>query len=109
MRNFPTTILLFHLLTVAPVFAGEKTFPPEVEAFISDRDTCDHFRGEPAEGDSPEQIERRAYISESLDIYCSGTDRRLAALKKRYKDNSVVLKRLSQYDEKIESSRRTKD
>lgn len=33
--------------------AEDAPYPEEVKAFIAERDTCDHFRGEPFEGDSP--------------------------------------------------------
>jgi hypothetical protein len=94
--------LILVLALIAPAQAGNSKLPPEVEAFIRDRDLCDHFRGEPYEGNSPEQIKRRQFILESFEIYCPGTDRRLAALKKRYRDNAEVMKRLSRYEERIE-------
>ena len=95
-------ILLFALSIVTP----QTQLPQEVEAFIVDRDACDHFRGEPTEGDSPEQVERRDFVNESLEIYCAGTDRRLAALKKRYSDNPAVLSALGKYEPDIEGPRR---
>ncbi|MET3446506.1 hypothetical protein FUT88_12745 [Ralstonia sp. TCR112] len=76
--------------------------PPEVTTFIEERKICDHFRGEPFEGDSPEQVERREYLLDSFDIYCAGTDKRLAALKRRYKDNPAVMRRLSEFEERVE-------
>ena len=76
--------------------------PSEVKAFIAERNTCDHFRGEPTEGDSPEQVERREFLLDSLDIYCAGTDKRLAALKRRYKANPAVMKRLNEFEEHVE-------
>ena len=76
--------------------------PAEAQAFIEERKTCDHFRGEPAEGDSPEQVERREFLIDSLDIYCAGTDKRLAALKRRYKDNPAVMRRLNEFEERVE-------
>ena len=98
------TSFVFSAMLVTPVLAGNGALPPEVDAFIRDRDLCDHFRGEPQEGSSPAQIERLEFIIESLEIYCPGTDRRLAALKKRYKNNSDVLLRLNRYEEAIEGS-----
>lgn len=89
---------------VASAQAENIQLPSEVEAFIRDRDLCDHFRGEPHEGNNPAQIERREFIFESLEIYCPGTDRRLAALKKRYKNNSAVMMRLNRYEERIEGA-----
>lgn len=93
-------ILVSALATSA--HAGIDPLPPEIAAYILDRDACDHFRGEPYEGNSPGQIERREFIFESLEIYCPGTDRRLAALKKRYKHNAEVMRRLKYYEEQIE-------
>ncbi|MGO4305569.1 hypothetical protein [Cupriavidus sp. RAF12] len=94
---------VFVLLGTSLVARAESApYPEEVKAFIVERDTCDHFRGEPFEGDSPDQIERRSFIADSLDIYCAGTDKRLAALKIRYKNNRSILKQLNKYEERVE-------
>lgn len=79
--------------------------PQEVEAFVVERDACDHFRGEPTEGSSPEQVERREFVQQSFEIHCSGTDRRLAALKKRYSDNAAVMSALEKYELVVEGAR----
>jgi len=94
-------IILALWLATSAQAAGTQ-LPSEVEAFIRDRDLCDHFRGEPYEGDSPEQTRRREFVFESLEIYCPGTDRRLAALKKRYANNGEVMIHLNEYEERIE-------
>jgi len=94
-------LLLLFALTATP----QAQLPQEVEAFVVERDACDHFRGEPTEGDSPEQMERRAFVQESLEIYCSGTDRRLAALKSRYSGNAAVISALGKYEPVIEGPR----
>ena len=78
------------------------SLPREVVAFVSDRDVCEHFRGEPIEGDSPEQKARRTFVQESVEIYCAGTDRRLAALKKRFGGNAAVMSALGGYEQAIE-------
>ena len=92
----PLSLLL--ALSNAPVAA----LPPEVATFVVERDTCEHFRGEPIEGSSAEQLERRTFVQESLEIYCAGTDRRLAALKKRFAGNASVVLALRNYEEAIE-------
>jgi hypothetical protein len=99
MRSF---FLFVGFVLTASAYADNDPIPPEVTAFIKDRDSCDHFRGEPYEGNSPEQIARREFIHESLEIFCPGTDRRLAALKKRYKNNAEVMQHLNKYEERIE-------
>lgn len=96
------TLFLCGITSVA--VAEGRTLPKEVKSFIAERNICDHFRGEPFEGNSPEQIERRKFIADSLDIYCSGTDKRLAALKRRYKRNPEAMSKLNQYEERIEGA-----
>ena len=94
-------LFLLFALTATP----QAHLPEDVEAFVVERDACDHFRGVPTEGDSPEQVERRAFVKESLEIYCSGTDRRLAALKRRYSGNAAAISALGKYEPVIEGPR----
>lgn len=96
------TLTLCGITSVA--VAESKGLPQEVKSYIAERNICDHFRGEPIEGNSPEQIERREFVADSLDIYCSGSDKRLAALKRRYKNNRAAMDKLSQYEERIEGA-----
>ena len=98
-------LLLLALPATSPAASGEP-LPQEIEAFVAERDACDHFRDEPTEGTSPEQVERRAFVRESLEIYCAGTDRRLAALKRRYSGNAAVVSVLGRYEPVIEEARR---
>ncbi len=103
----PTRILFIFAIFVFGVSsagADSDALPPEVQDFVRDRDLCDHFRGEPYEGTSPEQIRRREFVIESLEIWCPGTDRRLAALKKRWKNNPDVMKHLDKYEQRIEGT-----
>jgi len=97
-----TLLLLIGSILSTIVVAEEHILPQEVDDYIRERDLCEHFRSEPHEGDSPEQIERRKFIFESLEIYCAGTDRRLKALKSRYKDHAMVIEKLSVYEEQAE-------
>lgn len=102
MRSLILTIVLF----ASPAVAGAAELPPDVQAFIVDRELCDHFREEPADGGTPEQDQRRGFVRESIEIHCPGTDRRLAALKRRYAGNLTVLSRLSRYEDSIEPADR---
>ena len=92
------TFLVLLVFSSAAVASGSSTLPPEVESYIADRELCEHFRQEPADGGTPEQDKRREFVRESIEIYCAGTDRRLAALKRRYVSNSAVLSRLDNYE-----------
>ena len=83
---------------------GYCGFPADVRAFVDDRDLCDHFRGEPwPEGDSAEDRARRQEIVEGVRTACAGTDRRLDALKHRYRDDQGVMRVLAGYETGIES------
>jgi hypothetical protein len=85
------------------VSLAAPTLPAEVRAFIDDRDGCDHFRGEPwSSGDDPDIKERREFIFENIRKLCTGTDKRLASLRKKYRGNLTVLKQLRQYEDTIE-------
>jgi hypothetical protein len=97
------SFLLTTLLVVSQTLSAADSLPPEVQRFIADRDVCDHFRGEEASGDTPEQRERRAFIIQSMEIFCSGTDKRLAALRRRYKNDSSVINKLGKYENRIET------
>ncbi|BBF71269.1 hypothetical protein SBA_ch1_34690 [Sphingomonas bisphenolicum] len=72
-------------------------FPQEVTAFMVDRDGCDHFRGE-----EPYDAERRAYIAENIAELCSGTDAKLAMLRRRYAGDRSVTAALRGYEDRIE-------
>lgn len=77
--------------------ASVEAFPDEVTAFMVERDSCDHFRGE-----EPYDADRRAYIEESIAELCTGTDAKLAALRRRYADNPAVIQALGNYEDRIE-------
>ncbi|WP_066605560.1 hypothetical protein [Sphingobium cupriresistens] len=72
-------------------------FPQEVTTFMVDRDGCDHFRGE-----EPHDAERRAYIAENIAELCSGTDAKLAMLRRRYAGDRSVTAALRGYEDRIE-------
>lgn len=101
MNYIHAFFLLCMVTSSGATYAGDGRLPNEVRRFIEDRESCDHFRSEPFEGTSKEMVERREFLIQSVQIYCSGTDRRLAALKARYKNNKSVMSKLNKYEEKI--------
>ena len=72
--------------------------PDEVASYVEERELCEHFRSEPFEGSEPAQLERREFLRQSIDIHCAGTDRRLAALKRRYRHDAAVMAALAPYE-----------
>lgn len=97
------TFLVLLAFPGAALASDSARLPPEVESYIADRELCEHFRQEPADGATPEQSERREFVRGSIEIHCAGTDRRLAALKSRYAGNAVVQSRLETYEAVIEA------
>lgn len=91
----PLAILLAACASTAQV--GAQALPQDVAAFIERRDSCDHFRGE-----EPYDAERAAEIKAALAATCTGTDKQLAALRRKYADNPQVLDRLSDYEDRVE-------
>jgi hypothetical protein len=101
--------VLWLLCAIALAARAEEPLPPDVRSFVEQRDICDHFRGEPYGGPSDretvEQRERREFVIASQQKYCTGTDKRLAELKLKYRDHTKVLDRLNRYDEQVEPPR----
>lgn len=78
-------------------------YPHEVRAFIDQRDSCDHFRGEPwPEGDSTHERERRRELKSAMKTACTGTDARLLALRAKYRDDASIAAALAAYENDIE-------
>jgi hypothetical protein len=92
------------LIAAALVFSSAQAqeLPEEVTRFLKEREVCEHFLGEPVEGRTAEQRVRRDFVANSIDIYCAGTDKRLAALKRRYAANQAAMARLRSLEERIE-------
>jgi len=95
--------IVLGIFMVLPAFSAGKEsaaeLPADVIGFKNRRDLCDHFRGE-----EPYDKERRKFLSDSLEKYCKGTDKELAGLKVKYKDNEPVIDSLNKYEEKIEGN-----
>lgn len=84
-------------LPASPDAALAMPFPQEVTSFMVDRDSCDHFRGE-----EPYDAERRVFLMESIAELCTGTDAKLAMLRRRYAGDPAVIAALHGYDDHIE-------
>lgn len=94
--------LVFLAATLVFCSAHAQKLPEEVARFLEERKLCEHFLGEPVEGRTAEQRERRDFVADGIDIYCAGTDKRLAALKRRYAANRPAMAALRPLEEKIE-------
>ena len=75
----------------------------DFKKFVDDRDACEHFAGEIPDPPNPERMKD---VLEQMEIYCTGTDGRLATLKVKYAKNPNVMSKLNEYEENIEMIRR---
>lgn len=96
--------LSIYLAMFAAAAAAGSALPPDVQAFVAQRDVCEHFRGEPwASGNEPEVKERREFIFMNIKKFCAGTDKRLADLRRKYRDDPRVIDRLGDFEDTIEA------
>jgi len=94
-----TRAILIAFLLWPWLSSAQSTFPPEVTRFVEGRDSCDHFRGE-----EPYDAERRKFLEDRMRELCTGTDRRLKALRLKYKREPKVLSKLNEYEPQIEAA-----
>ena len=88
--------------TVTPVAdtapsRAATALPPAVVAFQKQRDACDHLRGE-----EPYDKQRAAFLKAQLDKTCKGSDKALAALRKRFAHDPQAIAALRDYEDRIE-------
>jgi len=84
---------------VGPATAAETRLPADVAKFAEQREGCDHFRGEFPD---PPDEQRMREIEHEIRKLCTGTDKKLAQLKRKYGKNQAVMKRLNEFEDKIE-------
>jgi hypothetical protein len=75
--------------------------PADVASYVEQREGCDHFRGEFPD---PPDKQRMREVEREIRKLCTGTDKKLDRLKRKYSTNQTVLKRLNEFEEKIEST-----
>jgi hypothetical protein len=71
--------------------------PADVAAFRSEREQCDHFRGEEGYDER-----RRQELAQQLERFCKGTDARLAALRSKYAAQPNVIATLKDFEDQVE-------
>lgn len=94
--KYTIAVILSILMLPICVFAQEN-YPEDIREFVELRSLCDHFRTEERYDE-----ERKFFLDENTEKYCTGTDEALSRLKNKYKNNSIVLKKLDDYDPHIE-------
>lgn len=93
-----SAVILVFLSGIACAAQVESPLPADVQAFVEQRDLCDHFRGE-----EPYDEERRLFLEQNMIELCTGSDGQLAALKQKYRGNEAVQSALAGYEVDIET------
>lgn len=97
------TATLFAALAITACSTRAEEDLADFRKFVDEREACEHFAGEIPD---PPDAERMKEVLEQIQLYCAGTDARLAALKSKYANNIKVMSKLNEYDEIIERARR---
>ncbi len=100
MHNSLMAILVVYCFGLRPASGAENGLPSDVVKFIDQREGCDHFRGEVPD---PPDKQRMREIEREIRKLCTGTDKKLVQLKRKYARNQAVLHRLSEFEDYIES------
>lgn len=82
----------------------KAAMPEDVRAFVEQREACDHFRGEPVEGEGEEALARLEFVQRQIFESCSGTDAELQRLRHAYADHPTVAKALAAFEYPIETT-----
>ena len=90
-------VLFFQEAALALETASSNALPAKVVTFMERRDMCDHFRGEDAD-----DADRKAQINAKAIEYCTGTDKALQQLRRKYTNDPEVIFALSSYEDNIE-------
>lgn len=97
MKRF---LMCLALVTATPLVLAEY-LPRDVQRFVDRREGCDHMRGEIPD---PEEKSRMNEVSRELRKLCSGTDKELTQLKRKYATNSTIMQILNQFEGGIEAA-----
>lgn len=77
--------------------SGPGPIPADVARFVSERNLCDHFRGE-----EPFNETRAQFLGDSIKEICTGTDQKLRSLKATYENDEGIMSMLNEFEETIE-------
>lgn len=75
-----------------------------VRAYVEQRQACDHFRGEPVEGEGEAALERLEFVQRQIVEKCSGTDAELARLRATYANDPELIDALADFEYPIEAA-----
>ncbi len=99
--------VLFGSHAVAAGNSGSAAGNPAAEAvraYVERREACDHFRGEPVEGEGEEALARLEFVQRQIFEKCNGTDAELARLRAIHAKDPVLSQALADFEYPIEAA-----
>lgn len=93
------TLVCLTAFLMPSLLMAQGTFPREVQRFFDRREGCDHMRGELPD---PGEKQRMREVSREIRKLCTGTDKELDRLKKKYAIDPVITQRLEEFEPDIE-------
>lgn len=99
MHEIAKAAFTLSCLGLASASAAEPRLPSDVVRYLAQREGCEHFRGDFPD---PPDKQRMKEIEREIRSLCTGIDKKLAWLKRKYARNPLVLKRLNEFEENIE-------
>jgi len=83
---------------------ADSALPDDVRLYVEQREACDHFRGEPVEGEDEAALARLQFVHRQIFEKCHGTDAELARLRAFYANDHAVNSALANFEYPIESA-----
>lgn len=87
------------VLLATSLVAAQELPPSDIQKFVERREGCDHMRGELPD---PGEKRRMREVNREIRKLCTGTDKELMRLKKKYATNSAIMQRLDEFEPDIE-------
>jgi hypothetical protein len=81
---------------------ADGTLPTDVENYVSKRQGCDHMRGEIPE---PHQKARMREVEREIRRLCTGTDKQLNKLRKKYAGDQRAMAALDEFEPDVEAAK----
>lgn len=91
-------LILLLAIVIGNTSASDK-LPEEIERFVSRREGCDHMRGEIPELNQKERVRE---VQREIRRLCTGTDKHLNKLKKKYADEPRAMATLNEFETDVE-------
>jgi len=95
MRKIAGFFIISLLLSTNAIATESVKIPTDVQSFLNNADTCEHFAGE---WDNSLPKSRQKEIELSVNKYCSLAKKQQRILKEKYRNNTDILNSINNHD-----------